>query len=132
MNLHSVGSRRFLTASCSLAWLVCFIGTHLPSERVPSMPMDVTNNTLHIIGYTILASLFLLTMRSRSLSLPRRVAWAAGVLLAYAVFDEATQTFVAGRGASAWDVLADALGISLAIAADVLATLAMRTKNQTG
>jgi len=120
MNLHSVGSRRFLTASCSLAWLVCFIGTHLPSERVPSMPMDVTNNTLHIIGYTILASLFLLTMRSRSLSLPRRVAWAAGVLLAYAV------------GASAWDVLADALGISLAIAADVLATLAMRTKNQTG
>ncbi len=96
------------------------------------MPMDVTNNTLHIIGYTILASLFLLTMRSRSLSLPRRVAWAAGVLLAYAVFDEATQTFVAGRGASAWDVLADALGISLAIAADVLATLAMRTKNQTG
>jgi VanZ family protein len=126
MNPHSATARWFFTIMVASAWLVCFLGTHTPADRIPST--GLTDKTLHSFGYGILAGLFLLALWSRGVSWARRGAWSLAVLLAYAAIDESTQLLV-GRDASIFDWLADALGVALALGTDAVATLLTRIHN---
>ncbi|MFH5803276.1 VanZ family protein [Alienimonas sp. DA493] len=97
--------------------LAAFTATHLP------MPPGVGQGVPHadkLVHATIFAGLSLLTASWRVVRYdpPRRAAAVAFVLcLGYGVLDELTQTLLASRTASGWDLLADAVGALLGLAA---------------
>ncbi len=82
---------------------------------------DLVNYTTHSLSYALLAWLVWRPLRAGVGrlpevvgSFPRLTAWLLAVM--YALFDEGHQAFVPGRTASGWDVLADALGATVALA----------------
>ncbi len=80
----------------------------------------MVNYTTHALSYAVLAWLVWRPLREGVgrlpdvvVALPRWSAWLFAV--AYALADEIHQAFVPGRTASLWDVLADALGATVAM-----------------
>lgn len=76
----------------------------------------VSDKLAHLV---VFGALCFLTLRathggSRPLT-PGPAAAAFFLVLLWGVLDEVHQSFVAGRDASAWDVVADALGAALAV-----------------
>lgn len=81
------------------------------------LPAGVSAVTGHGIGYALLGALLLRALAGGRLD---GVTWSraiAAILLAtlYGVSDELHQTFVPGRSADRFDVLADCLGATLAV-----------------
>lgn len=78
---------------------------------------------LHTVGY---AGLGVLAMRAfHGGFTPPRLAptlCAAAAVIMWGISDEFHQSFVPGRDASAWDVLADSVGFMLAVAAIAAST----------
>ncbi len=95
-----------------LAWAaVIFAFSAVPSLGTGLGTWDVVLRKLaHVAEYAILGALLARALRGRPLP-----AFALGV--AYAGSDELHQHFVAGRHAAPLDVLIDALGVALGVAA---------------
>jgi VanZ family protein len=86
-------------------------------SSVPSveLPVDVPVNTdklIHIVEYGILAYL---VCRAVDKPAPAALALVAIACIAYGILDEVHQSFT-GRFASAWDALADGIGVVISVA----------------
>jgi len=97
-------------------WLILFIATTLPTERLPSL--GFTDKINHFIAYFILAVLVSLTLiyqrKSRFLFEKAPVATIV-ICLFYGAVDELHQLLVPGRSAETLDWIADALGTILGV-----------------
>jgi len=91
-----------------------FFVSAMPQAPLPS---NVSDKTAHLAGYSLLG---LLAVRAVHGGLPARIT-AKGALIAmiitvgYAAFDEYHQSFVPGRFADVFDLLADAAGGAAAL-----------------
>lgn len=101
--------------------LLRWIAPSLPQSTIDALQLGV-RKTGHAVGYAILAGL--LWSARRASSNPRPVAWrwsdarfAFAVATFYAATDEWHQTFTATRQGSMADVLLDAAGAALGLAA---------------
>ncbi len=92
-------------------WAVLFTATHTPMPAGP----PASDKLLHFSAYFVLAVLFAVWRITRHAPTRRIVQLTIGVLFAFAVFDELTQTLV-GRHCDALDAAADWAGISAALA----------------
>jgi VanZ family protein len=92
-------------------WLILFIATTLPAQRLPSV--GFTDKVNHFIAYFVLAVLVKLTLiyqrKSRFLFEKATVATIV-ICLFYGAVDELHQMLVPGRFAETLDWVADALG----------------------
>lgn len=82
------------------------------------VPDSVSDKLLHIGGYAILGALFVRAL-SNGFRRPLTAAMAVlavGLTAAYGVSDEIHQSFVPPREMDGWDVVADAVGGTLAAA----------------
>jgi len=121
MNLFSLlhRLRHVLLALLILLWAGAFTLTHLPPKKVPNF--HVSDKTLHLVGFTGLASAFGVTMLAYGVPRRRRLLWLFAIMLTYAAADELTQPLT-GRTADFYDWLFDAAGTL--IAAGLTETLA--------
>jgi VanZ family protein len=107
-------SMPYLFRALTAGWMVLiYVLSSQPSLPTPEL-FPGEDLLAHAVFYAILG-VFL----ARSLAPPRVTTWKRILLLtilvaAYGAFDEYHQSFVPGRDASAWDMLADGLGGFLA------------------
>ena len=81
---------------------------------------------LHTVGYAVLGVLALRAFHGGFERLrPEPTLYAALAVILWGISDEIHQSFVPGRDASAWDVLADVVGFLIAVL--VFATLTLRS-----
>ena len=97
-----------LTIALVLYWLVAFLGTHIP---IPAgvVPRGGGDKVLHLVGYSVLASLLMGLRASRGPFGWYSIVMRWLVLAAYGAFDEFTQRLV-GRHADVADWYADLIG----------------------
>ena len=97
-------------------WLILFVATTLPVERLPSI--GLTDKINHFIAYFVLAVLVNLTLiyqrKSKFLFEKAQIATIV-ICLFYGAVDELHQLLVPGRSAETMDWVADALGTSLGV-----------------
>jgi putative peptidoglycan lipid II flippase len=110
--------RRRFDLALALYWPALAAGTHwpnLPMPEAPAHPLDAVLQLDKVIHVLAFGGLMLLVLHS-SLSVPGR-PWsvrcvvALAISLAYAVLDEWTQGFMAGRTVSLADLVTNALAI---------------------
>lgn len=100
-------------------WVVLFLGTTLPSNRLPGMPTSDKLN--HFAGYAVLAFLTFTYFRYKFAERFKEITIFQGtfVLIAiYGILDELHQIPIPGRYFEWYDVLADVTGalIGLSVA----------------
>ena len=78
--------RRWLSWLCAGGWIAAFVATHIPAEELPAF--QLTDKTLHTVGYAGLTTLFWLALWGRGRRLGTRVVLCLAVLPAYGAFDE--------------------------------------------
>lgn len=117
MTARSQKTQKFFLLLCGFIWLFAAIGTHIPAERIPET--GYSDKGMHLLGYAILGSSFLLAMWSRGLPRKKRIFRVIIILLIYAALDEITQPLV-NRHASILDWIADASGVGIAVLVDLL------------
>lgn len=88
------------------------------SLSAPPVPGGVSDKTLHVAAYTVLA---ILAVRALAGGLPARVrprtaVVALAIAVGYGITDEVHQMFVPGRHADVADVIADAAGAAIGVA----------------
>ncbi|UCE49224.1 MAG: VanZ family protein [Phycisphaerales bacterium] len=108
----SLSGQQKITASLLIPyWTALFVATHIPVPQVVQ-EADVSDKGLHILANLILVFLFWFTVSDGKKANWRKAApWCVLVItLAYAIFDEWTQSFVAGRSCDPGDLLADLVG----------------------
>lgn len=111
-------TRRIMLAICITVWAASFAATHVPIAELPSS-MDVSDKTLHAMGYFVLSAAFWWTLLVYGKGAAVRAGATAIVMAAYGVLDEVTQQLT-----NAWfhrwgrfdDWLADLCGIVIAVA----------------
>ena len=95
-----------------LYWLVLFVATSLPVERLPSV--GFSDKISHFLAYFVLAVLVNLTLiyqrKSKFLFEKAQIATIV-ICLCYGAVDELHQLLVPGRFAETWDWVSDALGV---------------------
>ena len=94
-------------------WTLIFVGTHLPSARMPSL--HASDKVYHCIAFTGLSFLLCWAIPSSRVSWGKILVLAASIALTYAVLDEWTQQFIPGRTCDISDVAADAVGVVLGL-----------------
>jgi VanZ family protein len=97
-------------------WLILFIATTLPVERLPSVGFSDKIN--HFIAYFVLAFLVNLTLiyqRKSRLLFEKATLATIVICLFYGALDELHQLIVPGRSAEIWDWFADALGAFIGV-----------------
>jgi VanZ family protein len=119
--------RRWTTALLVVVWLGAFAGTHVPAYGLPSL--SIGDKSAHLIGYAVLAAVFLLTLRAHDVPPARRAILALLILAAYGVFDELTQPII-GRTAEFFDWLGDVGGTVIAIVLWELGRVVSRRRSQ--
>ncbi|NNE00695.1 MAG: VanZ family protein [Pirellulaceae bacterium] len=93
-------------------WIVIFLGTHLP--KPPNIAASLGDKSKHTIAYFGLGLLLCyVTNHPRTW---QRFLSVAAIALTYGAIDELTQQLVPGRHADVMDWVADAVGVTLAIA----------------
>ena len=100
----------------AIYWGALFLGTHWPSGT--QIVRQVGDKTMHFSGFFGLSILCCYVSNSSAgarHSSVKRFSCVFIALLAYAIFDELTQSFSPGRHPDLYDVLADAGGILSAI-----------------
>jgi VanZ family protein len=104
-------------AALTLYWLVLFVGTHLPAQKVSGVAM-ANDKFVHATAYAVLTTLLCIAWRRTggTLGLWVRLGIAA-IVLAYGAIDELTQPFF-GRSCDLADWIADGVGVFGAIAID--------------
>ena len=97
--------------------MICIMGiifylSHQPGDFVHLPPLAGLDKLLHVIAYSILAGTFLYGMQPFTHSSNRFLNTLVVVLfcIVYGISDEYHQSFIPGRLASFWDVMADGLG----------------------
>jgi VanZ family protein len=93
-----------------------------------TLPGDISDKSGHSIAYAMLAGLLLRAFAGGRL---QGVTWKRGLLAivlatGYGATDEFHQLFVAGRSADRYDVLADCIGATAAVALGWLASAVRR------
>ena len=98
----------FLAALALVFWLSSL--SNVPGARY------FWDKLLHVVGYTGLGVLALRAFHGgvRRLS-PAPTAFAGIAIIVWGISDEFHQSFVPGRDASAWDLLADVIGFGFAV-----------------
>jgi VanZ family protein len=97
---------------------------YLSSLRMVPTHLRFSDKVAHFVAYGLLALSFLRALHGGFIPLePVRAFLAIAFTVVYGLTDEFHQSFVPGRDASGWDLLADALG---AIVAVVLTGLLLR------
>ena len=97
-------------------WLVLFIATTLPAERLPSL--GFTDKIDHFVGYfglAVLVNLTLIYQRKSKFLFEKAPVATVVICLFYGAVDELHQLLVPGRSAETLDWIADALGTSLGV-----------------
>jgi VanZ family protein len=92
-------------------WLILFVATTLPAERLPSI--GFTDKINHFIAYFFLAVLVNLTLifqRKSKFLFEKATIATIFICLFYGALDELHQLLVPGRSAETLDWIADALG----------------------
>lgn len=92
-------------------WLILFVATSLPVERLPSI--GFTDKINHFIAYFILAvlvNLMLIYQRKSRFLFEKATVATIVICLFYGALDELHQMLVPGRFAETMDWVADALG----------------------
>lgn len=125
--LHSI--RRLLLWTLIIAWAGAFLASHVPLPRFPpQMPGD---KALHVAGFFVLTSLFLLALASHRLGLDRRLPLTVCAMMLYGALDEITQP-LARRTRDLHDWYADVVGVLLAVAVwETLLFILQRTRRGT-
>lgn len=110
------------TTSSILAvyWVALFVATHLPGSSLPKLGSDKLYHLGAFLGLSVLLS-WVLAQRLESVR--RRTVAVLVISIAYALFDEWSQQFVAHRSPDIADALADACGAALGV---ILFELAMK------
>ena len=103
---------RIATLCLCLYWLGIFVGTHLPSNSLPSVRMS--DKLVHAGAFAGLA--FLLAWAIPSSRPVRHAVIVLVVATTYGCLDELTQMFIPGRTCDRWDLLADFIGACLGLA----------------
>lgn len=98
-------------------WIVLFLGTTLPSDKLPDTPSGDKFN--HFAGYAVLSFLLFTWMRFRKGNAAGEIKlFQKSFIIAavYGVFDEIHQLFIPGRFFEWYDILADINGAALGLA----------------
>lgn len=118
---------RFASVVLLAYWALIFIGTHLPSARMPHL--QASDKFYHFVAFAGLSFLLCWAIPSSRFSWGKILVLAAVIAMSYAVLDELTQQFIPGRTCDIWDVCADSVGVVLGLIAYSLARLIVsRTK----
>ncbi len=93
-------------------WVILFILTHLPPDKIPKT--TVSDKTEHLVAYGLLAGVVHLSLWPRRWPILKLALVVIGVCMVYGAFDETTQPIV-GRTCDIHDWLADITGASASI-----------------
>ena len=104
---------RFASVVLLAYWALIFVGTHLPSARMPSL--HASDKFYHFVAFAGLSFLLCWAIPSSRVSWGKILVLAASIALTYAVLDELTQQFIPGRTCDIWDVAADSVGVLLGL-----------------
>ena len=108
----------FVAALAVVFWLSSL--SHVPGAQ------HFWDKLLHTVGYAVLGVLALRAFHGGFGRLrPEATLYAAMAVILWGISDEIHQSFVPGRDASPWDVLADVVGF--VIATSLFATLTLRS-----
>lgn len=103
--------RRISPWLLGLYWIVLFTLTHVPvPEGLPGSDL-----ALHLAAYFVLSCMFTTVLLTRGVRGRRLVLTTFGVLFAFGVFDELTQTLV-NRHCDPRDMAADCVGVVCGLA----------------
>jgi len=96
-----------------------WVSSRSPSGSAPTALGPLLHNAMHVVAYACVAAGLWLAWSTAPVATPQRFrsrgAWSVAAL--YGVVDEVHQSFVPGRDCSVFDVVSDAAGAALAIAA---------------
>ena len=102
--------------------MVCIMGiifyvSHQPYDFAPFPPLVGFDKLLHVIAYSTLAGASFYALQSFAHRSNRYVIAFIVIVFCtiYGISDEYHQSFIPGRFASFWDVLADGLGALLVV-----------------
>ena len=111
--------RLFLWVPACVYMAVIYYASSVPGDQLPGHFWD---KLAHLLEYSVLGILFLVPLADGRLSRATMSAGAKAVVLStlYGVFDEVHQAFTPERTPDARDLLADALGAALGVAAILL------------
>jgi VanZ family protein len=101
----------------ALYWLAMFVGTHVPIAPQPAQLRNSLDKLEHLAAFAGLSMLLLAAGALHGIA-PRPLIFAVlGIVAAYGLVDEVTQSLVPHRETDFRDWLADMLGTGLGIAA---------------
>ena len=92
--------------------LVITFGSSIPGTSIPELDIFGIDKLLHVLEYFIFGYL-LINGASDKTQYPVYLSFFLGIC--FALIDETYQLTVIGRSSSAFDVIADAIGLTLAI-----------------
>ncbi len=110
---------RFASIVLLAYWALIFIGTHLPSARMPHL--HASDKLYHFIAFAGLSFLLCWAIPSSRVSWGKILVLSALIAISYAVLDELTQQFIPGRSCDIWDVAADSVGVFIGLVSYSLA-----------
>lgn len=94
-------------------WVLLFIGTHLPADRI-FIPLHLSDKILHAIAFAGLSFLIAWAVPTNDAKLYQNTLVAALIAVVYAALDELLQIPV-GRTADWLDFAADCVGICIGL-----------------
>jgi VanZ family protein len=120
MNNSRAASWRGLISRWGLAVLmmvVIFTASSFPSRDLPNFGLwdRLVKKGGHMLGFALLAVAYARGLAGEARPTRRQLLMAVVLAGLYAITDEFHQLFVAGRGATATDVLIDTVGASLGV-----------------
>ncbi len=94
-------------------WVLLFIGTHLPADRI-FIPLRLSDKVLHAIAFAGLSFLIAWAVPTNEAKLHQNTLVAALIAVVYAALDELLQIPV-GRTADWLDFAADCVGVCIGL-----------------
>jgi VanZ family protein len=96
---------------------IIFFVSHQPGDRIDLPDIPDIDKLLHSLVYGVLAAA---TLYAQPSAFRRKMSLSAGLFtvvfcMLYGLSDEFHQSFIPGRNASVWDLLADTLGALLMV-----------------
>ncbi len=118
MTMSLSGQQKITASLLILYWSALFVATHIP---IPASvrQADVSDKGLHLLANLILIFLFWFTVSDgRKADWRKAGPWLVlAITLAYAAFDELSQSLIPGRSCDPRDLVADLTGTCMGLAA---------------
>ena len=92
--------------------LVIILGSSIPGNSIPELGIFGMDKLLHVLEYFIFGYLLINSVSDKT-QYPVYLSFVLGIC--FALIDETYQLTVIGRSSSSFDVIADAIGLTLAI-----------------